>query len=166
MQIAFYKGRSRIFNRFVSWWTSGTYSHCEAVFELGHGLSGPVLCWSSSWMDGGVRPKVMVLDPEHWDVIDVPAFDEATVLHWFLEHDRDGYDAIGLLSTSSPIRQSQRRWFCNEAIGTAGGLKEAWRFNPNSFVRICEALGGTWIQGGPHQDALMSIPLPRLAGVN
>ncbi len=153
MKIAFYKGRARVFNRFVSWWTNGPYSHCEAVFELGNGLAGPVLCWSSSWMDGGVRWKVMQLDPEHWDIIDVPAFDDARALWWFGEHKDDEYDLLGLLSTSLPIRHAKRRWFCSEAIATAVGMQEGWRFDPNGLARICEMAGGVWIQGGPENAA-------------
>lgn len=150
MKIAFYKGRKRLFNRFVSWWTSGPYSHAEAVFDGFRGLDGPVLCGSSSFMDGGVRLKMIELAPDHWDILDVPALDGTQVLNWFHDHLKAKYDIVGLLSTSCPIKQSGWRYFCNEAIGTAGGLKEAWRFNPNSFARICELLpGSAWIRGGP-----------------
>ncbi|OWW18403.1 hypothetical protein [Noviherbaspirillum denitrificans] len=153
MLIAFYRGKSRLFNRFVSWWTSGPYSHCEAVFELGSGMTGAVLCWSSSYMDGGVRKKVMTLDPEHWDLLDVPAMSGEDALRWFADHRGDGYDLVGLLATSAPFRQAIRKWFCNEAVGTAGGLSEAWRFNPNSFARICERLPGSrWIRRVDHSD--------------
>lgn len=149
MKIAFYKGVGQPFNRFVRWWTSGPYSHCEAVFVTGDGLSGPVLCWSSSWMDGGVRRKMMTLNPDHWDIIDVPAFDDARALRWFAEHEGDKYDLLGLLSTSSPIRHSTRRWFCNEAVGAAGAVRDAWRFDPNSFAVFVERLPGSrWVQGG------------------
>lgn len=154
MLIAFFKGKDRAFNRFVSWWTNGPYSHCEAVFELEQELSGPVPCWSSSWMDGGVRRKVMALNPDHWDIIDVPAFDDARALWWFDEHEGDPYDLFGLFSTSSPIRHALRRWFCNEAVGAAGGVRDAWRFNPNSFAVFVERLPGSrWIWGGPDKAA-------------
>lgn len=159
MKIAFYKGRSRVFNRFVSRWTVGPYSHTEAVFDGFRELRGPVLCGSSSFMDGGVRRKLIELTPDHWDILDVPAFDGLQVLDWFVEHDGEGYDVVGLLSTSVPIRHNRKKWFCNEAIGTAGGLQESWRFNPNSFARICELLPGSrWIQGGPI-NALLPAPV-------
>lgn len=164
MKIAFYKGRKRLFNRFVSWWTSGPYSHCEAVFEMAHGITGPVLCWSSSWMDGGVRWKEMTLDPDHWDIIDVPTFDDARVLCWFCDHQNDNYDLLGLLSTSLPIRHAAVRWFCSEAIGAAVGMQESWRFDPNSLARICEIAGGVWIQGGPDKAANDDIWAARALG--
>ena len=31
VKIAFYKGKSRLFNKVVSWWTRGPYSHTELV---------------------------------------------------------------------------------------------------------------------------------------
>lgn len=152
MKIAFYKGRKRIFNRFVSGWTRGPYSHTEAVFDSFPGLDGQVLCGSSSFKDGGVRLKLIELVPEHWDIIDVPAIDGLRVLDWFHEHLGDPYDLVGLLATSFPVLHGQRKWFCNEAIGTAAGLAEAWRQNPNGFARICELMGGRWICGGPQAN--------------
>jgi hypothetical protein len=150
MRVAFYKGQKRAFNRIVSWWAAGPYSHVEAIVDDAGDLAGPVLCASSSFLDGGVRIKEILLDPEHWDVMDVPAFDDAQVHAWFEAHLGDGYDLIGLLSTWAPVRQDKDRWFCNEAVGTAGGLREAWRFNPNGFAVVLERLPGSrWIRGGP-----------------
>lgn len=161
MKIAFYKGRKRFFNRFVSWWTSGPYSHVEAVFDTVTNVNDLTLCASSSFMDKGVRLKWIELSPDHWDIIDVPTIGGIQVRDWFLKHKGEGYDVIGLLSTSCPIKHSGRRWFCNEAIGAAAGLKDAWRFNPNSFARVCELLPGSkWIQGGPNPDALPTETRP------
>lgn len=30
-KVAFYKGRHRLFDRLVQWWTRGPYSHCELL---------------------------------------------------------------------------------------------------------------------------------------
>lgn len=169
MKISFYKGRKRFFNRFVSWWTSGPYSHVEAVFDGFRDMRGPVLCGSSSFIDGGVRRTMIELTPDKWDILDVPAIDGVQVLDWFIDHDGAKYDVIGLLSTSCPIRHSWWRYFCNEAIGEAGGLHEAWRFNPNSFARILERLPGSrWIQGGPehHSARGSAIYISTTAGLS
>ena len=64
MKIAFYKGRKRIFNRLVSWWTRGPYSHCELVLDDGVSIS-------SSFMDNGMRYKRIDFNPDHWDFIDI-----------------------------------------------------------------------------------------------
>ena len=57
MIIAFYRGRARLFNRLVCWWLRGPYSHCEALIDPLP--DGRWLCASSSYMDGGVRLKVL-----------------------------------------------------------------------------------------------------------
>lgn len=149
MKIAFYRGRKRFFNRFVSWWSRGEYSHVEAVFG---DPSHPVLCGSSSFMDGGVRLKVIDLAPAHWHILDVPVIDGLAVLDGFhaMLHrppaDR-GYDLVGLLSTSIPlVPHRSRGYFCNEVVGYLSGLREAWRLNPTGFAYVCEFLPGTrWI---------------------
>ena len=69
MQVAFYKGRTRLFNRLTAWWLRGAYSHCELV--LGTGANGLSISASSSFLDGGVRIKHMALDPAHWDIVPV-----------------------------------------------------------------------------------------------
>ena len=133
LQVAFYKGRARRFNRLVSWYTRGPYSHCELVVQQ---LNAGALCWSSSFMDGGVRLKVIQLDPAHWDLVtlEVSEATAAAATQWFKEHEGQGYDVQGLLGfVWRRMADDQRRWFCNEAVGAALGIPEAWRFDPNSL---------------------------------
>lgn len=147
MLVAFYKGQSRIFNKFVAWWDAGPYSHTEAV--CGRAFLDPVQCWSSSFMDGGIRPKEILLARDRWDILDVPCFEERRIVPWFEAHKGDKYDLKGLLSTSSPVRHSRNKRFCSEALMEAAGFAEAWRFTPNRAARVCEQLPGSrWIQGG------------------
>ncbi len=125
MQIAFYKGRTRLFNRLTAWWTNGPYSHCELVVDG--------VCWSSSFMDGGVRVKKMDLDPDRWDVIDVPG-DVTAAQQWFSDHHGDDYDVLGLFGFLwRPWRDDKDRWFCSEALAAALGFADAWRFCPNTL---------------------------------
>lgn len=128
MQVAFFKGQTRVFNRAVSWWLSGPYSHCELVICTDpQGLS---LCISSSYMDGGVRAKWMVLDPEHWDLLDVRA-SQADALAWFHEHDDCPYDLLGLAGFMwRPITGEKVKWVCSEAVAAMLGIPEPWRFDP------------------------------------
>lgn len=86
LQVAFYKGRTRFFNRLVSWWLNGPYSHAELILDTDAG--GYAACASSSFLDGGVRLKYMRLDPEHWDIVGVQG-DKATAWAWLKEHDGD-----------------------------------------------------------------------------
>lgn len=125
MQIAFYKGRTRLFNRLTAWWTNGPYSHCELVVDG--------FCWSSSFMDGGVRVKKMELDPDHWDFIEVPG-DADAAQQWFSDHHFDDYDTLGLFGFLwRPWRDDKDRWFCSEALAAALGFADPWRFCPNTL---------------------------------
>lgn len=125
MQIAFYKGRKRLFNRLTAWWTNGPYSHCELVVDG--------LCWSSSFMDGGVRGKRIELNPDHWDLIEVDA-DVAAAIAWFEARIGDDYDTLGLFGFLwRPWRDDTNRWFCSEALAAALGFSDPWRFCPNTL---------------------------------
>lgn len=131
LQIAFYKGRKRLFNRFVSWFCRGAFSHAELI--LGESPHGSV-CASSSFMDGGVRIKVIKLNPDHWDVIPVNG-DVAAAYAWIDQHMGDGYDLRGLLGFLwRPAAHSKRRWYCNEAVGAMLGEVDPWRFDPCSYA--------------------------------
>lgn len=137
-QAAFYKGTrpgiSGLYNRIVRWWTRSEYSHCELVFS--GGFSG-----SASFIDGGVRLKVIDFDPEKWDVIELPGDLEADAFIWFLDHRGANYDLLGNIHfIVSRVANSEKRWFCSEAIGAALGMTEAWRFDPASLAEIFRSL--------------------------
>lgn len=138
MNIAFYKDNTKLFNRFISWWTNGPYSHCEAMVSENK--------WASSSVeDGGVRFKTMVLNPAKWDVIDVPGVDLEEIKSWFNSHLGDSYDLLGLLSIFSPVSEDKNKEFCSEAIAAAMGIRDPWRFDPNRLAIVCEQLGGKWL---------------------
>ncbi|HWI02406.1 MAG TPA: hypothetical protein VNT52_01010 [Acidimicrobiales bacterium] len=147
MLFAFYCGRARFFNRFVSWWTRGPYSHAEAILPGFADLRKPVLCGSSSFMDGGVRLKVIDLNPAHWHILDVPGVDALHVLDGLHRLKGAPYDLPGLLSTSFPlVPHSARGYFCNEVLGELIGLRDPWRLTPTGFARVLELLPGSrWL---------------------
>jgi hypothetical protein len=58
-------GDRRVFSRLVCAVIGGDTAHCEAVTPLG---DGQWRCISSSWMDGGPRPKTMPLPREKWRI--------------------------------------------------------------------------------------------------
>lgn len=138
MKIAFYRGRTRFFNRLVSWWLRGPYSHCEVVLDLQH--DGYSLCASSSFLDGGVRWKFIDLHPDRWDIFEIEC-DERSVEAWFDLHNGHGYDVLGIAGfVWRRTPESQTRWFCSEAIAASLGFQDPWRFDPCTLaasVRQC-----------------------------
>lgn len=136
MKVAFYKGRKRLFNRLVAWYLRGDYSHCELILSESIGVSE---CASSSYLDGGVRTKRMVLDPEHWDIIEVGG-DENYVRSWLSYYEEDRYDILGLLGFVWRRESGMsEKWFCSEAVAAMLGIEEPWRFDPMNLYFALKA---------------------------
>lgn len=141
--VAFYKGKKRIFNRLVSWWTKGPYSHCELVFCSEFTSSGAgYFMGSSSFQDGGVRFKTINPSPENWDIIWLEAsrevFDNA--MGWFVVNHGKKYDFAGLFGfILRPITGSKSKYFCSEAVAASLGIKESWRFDPNTLAAFLQS---------------------------
>ncbi len=131
MQVALYKGRKRLFNRITAWWLKGPYSHCELVLGTNH--IGQAICASSSFMDGGVRIKHMLLDPAHWDLVDVgdDEAQRAQAWAWLALHRSERYDLLGLLGfVARVLGHDQARWTCSEAVAAMLCIPDPWRFDP------------------------------------
>ena len=129
MRAAFYKatrpGLQGIYSWAVRFVDRGPYSHCELIFS--DGMSA-----SASYIDKGVRLKRIDYDPAHWDIVDLPGFDEASSRAWFESRVGQGYDLWGNLRfLFGWVRDDDGRWFCSEALMAALGFDEAWRFGPN-----------------------------------
>jgi hypothetical protein len=134
MRVAFYVGKTRIFNRLVCWWLNGPISHGELVLSV---VDGVAECASSSYMDGGVRVKKMVLNPEHWVLVPVQG-DEAYARRWLREHKNDCYDTLGLFGLIARRGPGALdKCWCTEAVAAMLGYDDPWRFDPMTlFVAL------------------------------
>jgi len=144
MKIAMYKGPAKsLFQRFFHWLTcmvtGSVYSHCELVIDVNI-VQGYALCMSSSMRDGGVRLKQINLSSGHWDVFDLPTFspaDRQRALQWFIDHENEGYDWLGLLWFLIPVSfEKRRRWFCSEAIAASLNLPDPHKLHPQRLLDI------------------------------
>lgn len=117
LQVAFYKSSfGDLFDKAISWWTKGPYSHCELVLPNGQ-------CFSSSPRDGGVRIKDIDLTDGKWDIwtlkIDSDG-DIARIVEWGRQHLGKGYDWFGVFGfVFAPFHQEKDKWFCSEVIAAA-----------------------------------------------
>lgn len=117
MKVAFYKRGKSFFGKLIRFYTRGPYSHSELVFSTG-------ACFSSHEADGGTRFKAIDLNPDEWDILDVPmtAALENMVRTFCAAEDGCGYDWRGISFSFLPIPvgwQHPDKWFCSE-ICTAG----------------------------------------------
>ena len=140
MKATFYKGTrpglQGIYSRAVRWIDRGPYSHCELIFR--DGLSG-----SASYIDGGVRVKAIDYSkhPEHWDFMALPGELEDYARDWFEFNMGLPYDLMGNVRFLLPwLSDSEKGWFCSEAMAAALRLKEPWRFGPNGLSALLRSI--------------------------
>ena len=137
MKIAFYKHNKNFVSKLVKWWTHGDYSHCELIIQEKDGL---YLC-------GSVIPFKRIelvwkqLKTEQWDIIDCPIGNSLHAQIFFEKIVGLKYDYLGLLGfIFRRGQQLDHRWFCSEAIAAAIGLKNPWRYCPNTLFDIIYSL--------------------------
>lgn len=142
VQLALYKGRGRIGNAVIRWWTGSIYSHCELVVDG--------WCYSSSVMDGGVRRKRVgpstdqISLGEHWDLLELPWADADAVLECFAatDSDRYGWPSLILSQLLNLNRQTEHAQFCSEWCASALGLPNPASYSPGSLGALCGWVGG------------------------
>lgn len=130
VKLAVYKGRGKIGNAFIRWWTGSQYSHCELV--VGE------WCYSSSMMDKGVRRKKINLEEGKWDLVDLPWVDEQSVLSYFKETDSFQYGWWGLIISQflNLNRKTNRAQFCSEWCANAILLPNSPSYSPFSLYKL------------------------------
>lgn len=131
MKVAFYKGKTRLFNKLVRWWTRGPYSHVEIVFSDG-------LSYSSSYIDGGVRSKRIRFDERLWDFVQLDdQLDESTIRMRAEKMIGSGFDVMGLFGfIMRRVSHSKNRLFCSEFVMRCLGYSDPWRFDPNTAYSV------------------------------
>ena len=131
-RLLFYKGRhpgSSIWDKLICFATNSEFSHVELSLQSD---GNAYHCWSSSFMDGGVRGKIITIDPAKWVIVDCDRPVNTEVL---ISQIGKKYDYIGLIGTLIKIRifESSNKWFCSELIATALGMENAWQQTPKSI---------------------------------
>lgn len=114
-------------------------THCEAILhEFDNGV---VEIGSASLRDGGVRMKQTVLNPDHWMIVDVPAWSEIRSRKWFVESQGVPYDSRGAWALFLPGSADGTRQFCNKAVGYSVGVVAAETFSPATFAALTITFG-------------------------
>lgn len=132
VKLALYKAKGQIGNVFIRWWTGSQYSHCELVIDG--------WCYSSSVMDKGVRRKMIALNPDHWNLIELPWADSERVRDYFAQTDDDTYGWLGLIRSQmlNRNRKTHDAQFCSEWCANALGLPNSPSYSPASLGRLVQ----------------------------
>lgn len=140
MEIAFYQAKyGQKFDKWISWFTWGPYSHVELVFSDG-------VFFSSSPRDDGVRFKKIEPKEDHWRFypVDVTSQQEQIVRDWCNTKVGLPYDWMGIHAFFIPwvIRQRKEEWFCSEICITALQLVDLFpgvrphKTTPNRMAKL------------------------------
>ena len=145
--LALYKGRkdgkgakvqlARLTDWAVRKITHGQYSHCEIVIDLG----GKFECYSASWRDGGVRRKLIHLQPEKWDLIELPETVAEQARALYSKTLCAKYDVWGVFATVIPyVKGNRTRWFCSEWCAMALSFPQPEKYSPNSLAKLFQGV--------------------------
>lgn len=134
VKLALRKNDTRLSARAIQWWTNSEYSHSELVIRGG--------CYSSSALDGGVRGKVIPLDSDKWDIIDLPWANADNALTYFAQtsHLKYGWAGIVVNQIFNSSREAGKSPFCSWWIASALGLPNAASYSPVSLKNLCQYL--------------------------
>ncbi len=112
--------------------TNGKYSHCEIVVSKGKNV-----CYSASIRDGGVRSKVMDLEREKWDLIELKNVTEEQIQTYFEQTKGMKYDWWGAIGIVFGVKQKRSKFFCSEwCFNVIKKSDQGWRFSPNDLNEI------------------------------
>ena len=131
--VAFYKGKGSWLDKLIRLWTKSPYSHCEIII---YGVN-----YTSSFMDGGVVRRIMEVNPDSWDFIELNDVDKQFALDFFRKQIGKKYDYLGIfLSQLLPLsRHHKDKWFCSEICAAMLGLENAHEYSPEDlYQRIKE----------------------------
>lgn len=135
IRICFRHSDSRWFARLVCLLRGGDSAHCETA----HRSVGDMYdCVSSSWLDGGVRGKLIQMQHTRWRVYEVPGSPD-DVRRWLKEHAGEKYDWLGLLGFLLPFRIKgfARRKFCVECSADHMWLRHPEQWDLVLLESVC-----------------------------
>lgn len=145
-KLALYKGKGKIGNALVRWWTDSKYSHCELI--VGD------MAFSSSVTDGGVRAKRIDFHPKNWDIIALPQRLDHKIIAHFNETTGEPYGWLDLLRSqifNSGANQDGAT-FCSEWCAAAIGLPNPTSYSPRTLGELVAHLNATpWAEMECHK---------------
>lgn len=138
IRICFRYGDTRLFARLVCLLRGGDSAHCETA----HRWAADVYdCVSSSWMDGGVRGKLITMAHQKWRVYEVPGSPD-DVRRWLVDHAGEGYDWLSFFGYGvlRRLSGSSRRKTCAKVAADLMWLRDPHRWDLFDLESVCQHL--------------------------
>ncbi len=140
VKIAFYKGKGRVRDRFIRWWTKSPYSHAELVLPNREG-------WIGIYPPESPRVRLnpdydMVADSREWDFIDLHASKEQVddLKNFYHRTAYEEYDWIGMILshlTNYRVKRT-KKWYCSEWVAVALEVSGIMSFKNSELYRRSE----------------------------
>lgn len=109
--------------------TLSKYSHAELVIDD--------KCYSSSFLDGGVRSKYINLTTGRWVVYDLSNIDKSYAINWYENNKHAKYDVKGILAWLIPfIEHDMSKFVCFEAVGSMLNIDNPHTLTGNSLKKF------------------------------
>lgn len=135
VQLWFYKGRGKFFDKIIRWWTGGPYSHVEIVID---GTAYSADAWNNV-----VRAKsVNEFNRDNWDRFEVVGQNRQERLNMCIRLCKQlgkQYDWLGILGFAFGGVQDPDRWYCSELCAWLLGI-EGSRMDPNRLFSVVTSL--------------------------
>lgn len=112
MQVYFYIGEGKLFDKLIRWVTKGRYSHCEL-------LIGDMAYSADAWTNRVRSIPKNSFNPDNWESITVEG-DEKTAVAFLNSQLSKKYDWLGILGFFLPWAvNDSKRWYCSELCAAA-----------------------------------------------
>ena len=115
MEVWFYIGKGKLFDRLIRWWTNSRYSHCELIID---GMANSADAWTNC-----VRAiTVSGFNPDSWERVAVTG-DKDIALEFVRMQLGKKYDWFGILGFIVPWKSGDKnKWYCSEFCAAALGI--------------------------------------------
>lgn len=128
IRLCFRYNDTRLFARALCFFRGGDSAHVEVA----HRWVGDVYdCVSASWLDGGVRGKLITMPVSKWRVYEVPGSPDE-VRRWLKEHDGEGFTKMK---------------HCCEVAADLLLMRAPHRWKPYEMESVCQLLCKAGVAG-------------------
>lgn len=115
MEVYFYIGEGKLFDKLIRWWTNSRYSHCELII-------GDMAYSADAWTNCVRAIPASGFNPNSWEKIPVTG-DTAKVISFVSSQLGKKYDWLGILGFIVPWKSGDKdKWYCSEICAAALGI--------------------------------------------